>query len=601
MSYKYTVLKDNPLSFFLLDEVRSGTAGVYSNLTSLFSTYADLRDNGISYAAVSGLPIKDYSGNAMEGYAIDASYMEVLPIVGAGVRGTEINESIDLALKALGIATSKSPDNPFAFEIWFSPDPSDSEEYLILGDATNNIGLFYKNENVIFKCTEQETIWHKVTKNKVMHIVGIFSKDKISLYINGKLVSEQFITAGFKFTNESLTLKIGPANTGKRFLVDSAAIYNYEIEEAKILSHYLVGYKETKYSQIVYSKNGTLFSLNSVSLRPAVSYRYPGAKSLDAIVSGDAYYNTNYKRIEFNKTLLPETKTFVFEERLYVPNPESIVSSRISYGQDVNNILIEVKVPGEDWAICKNNSVLPYYNKNENLAGPILDIRVTMTTLDSSFDLPYFDKLEIDLYSDKDFYSDNGGGKVYSSYDYSLGYYNYPVRMQNKYNGLSMISGHGFSVDLAIQPRTIEMFFTPRESKNILFSSNAASFSWTNAGAITKSGISAIYVNGINRTTSTNVSDFFLSGVSHHVLIVLSAVATGIKFNQNQSGSEYGGSNTYSNLAFYETPFTASEALKNYKLYCSENSFTVQDPGITFSESATGQDNTAYFTRSFGA
>ena len=70
MSYKYTVLKDNPLSFFLLDEVSSGTAGVYSNLTSLFSTYADLRDNGISYAAVSGLPIKDYSGNGMEGYEL---------------------------------------------------------------------------------------------------------------------------------------------------------------------------------------------------------------------------------------------------------------------------------------------------------------------------------------------------------------------------------------------------------------------------------------------------------------------------------------------------------------------------------------------------
>jgi hypothetical protein len=336
-----------------------------------------------------------------------------------------------------------------------------------------------------------------------------------------------------------------------------------------------------------------------VFIKPDVSYRYPGLKSLDVIVSGDAYYNSTYKRIQFAQTALPETKTFVFEERLYVPNPERIVSSRISYGQDVDNILVEARVPGQEWKVCKNNSVLPYYNKNENLVGPILDIRVTMTTLDSSSDLPYFDKLEIDLYSDKDFYSDNGGGKVYSDYDYSLGYYNYPVRMQNRYNGLSMTSGHGFSVDLPIQPRTIEMFFTPREGKNVLFSSNAASFSWTNAGAITKSGISAIYINGINRTTSTNVSDFFLSGVSHHILIVLSAVATGIKLNQNQSGSEYGGSNTYSNLAFYESPFTASEALKNYKLYCSENSFTVQDPGITFSESATGRDNTAYFTRSF--
>jgi hypothetical protein len=347
MSYKYTVLKDNPLSFFLLDEVRSGTAGVYSNLTTQYATYADLRDNGVSYAAISGLPIKDYSGNGMEGYAINASAMEVLPIIGAGVRGTEINDDIDLSLKAPGIATYKNPDSPFSFEIWFSPDVSDSQEYLILGDATNKIGLFYKNENVIFKCTEQETVWYKVSKNQVMHIVGIFSKDKMSLYINGLLVSEKIITTAFKFTNELITINIGPANTGKRFVVDCAAIYNYEIEDTKILSHYLVGYKETKYSQIVYSKNGTLFSLNSVSLKPSVSYRYPGLKSLDTIVSGDAYYNPNYKRIEFNKTTLPETKTFVFEERLYVPNPESIVSSRISYGQDVDNILVEVKVPGQ--------------------------------------------------------------------------------------------------------------------------------------------------------------------------------------------------------------------------------------------------------------
>ena len=599
MSYKYTVLKDNPLAFFLLDEVRSGETGLYSNLTSLYSTYQDLKDNGISYAAVSGLPIVDYSGNSMEGYAIDASDMEVLPIVGAGVRGTAINENIDLSLKALGIANSKSPDNPFAFEIWFSPDPSDLSEYLIIGDATNKIGLFYKNENVIFKCTEQETVWSKVAKTKVMHIVGIFSKDKMSLYINGSLVSEKFITAGFKFTNASMTPKIGPANTGKRFVVDSAAIYNYEIEDTKILAHYLAGYKETKYSQIVYSKNGVLFSLNSVFLKPAVSYRYPGSKSLDSIVSGDAYYNPTYKRIEFAQTELVEEKTFVFEERLYVPNPENIVSSRISYGQDVQNILVEARVPGQPWVVCKNNSTLPYYNKNEDLSGPILDIRVTMNTLDSSFDLPYFDKLEIDLYSNKDFYSDNGGGKIYSNYDYSLGYYNYPVRMQNKYNGLTMQSGYGFSVDLPIQPRTIEMFFTPREGKNVLFSSALASLSWTNSGVITKNGISAIYVNGVNRTTSTNVSQFLLSGVSHHILIVLSASATNIKLNQNQSGSEYGGSNTYSNLAFYETPFTAPEALKNYKLYCSENSFTIEDPGIAFSESATGLDNTAYFTRSF--
>lgn len=600
MSYKYTVLKDNPVAFFLLDEVRSGEVGVYSNLTTLYATYQDLKDNGVSYAAVSGLPIIDYTGNSMEGYAINTSDMEVLPIIGAGVRGTEINEDAQISLKALGLGMNRNPDGAFSFEIWFSPDKDDNEEYLIMGDSENSIGLFYKNENIIFKCSATQSVWHKVKKNEAMHVVGIFSKDKISLYVNGKIASESPVNSGFKFTNTTLNLSLGPANVGKKFIVDSAAIYAYDLTEQKILNHYVSGYKETKYSQIVYSNNGIFFSLNSTSIRPDISYTYPGIKSLEEIASGDGYYNSVYNRIEFEKTDIAEPKSFVFEDRLYISNPEDIVSSRLSYGQDVDNVLVEIKIPDQPWEICKNNSPMPYYNKNQNSESPIFDIRVTMTTDDASFDLPYFNKLEIDMYSNKDFYSDNSGSKIYSEYDYALGQYNYPVRMQNKYNGISMYSGHGFSVDLSIEPRTIEMFFTPRAGQNVLFSSASSSIKWGANGAITKAGISAIYVNGIDRTSEANTSTFLLNDVSHHILIVLSQPALNIKFNQNQLDTEYGTSNLYNNIAFYEKVFTPTEAANNYRLYCSDSSKIVVDPGLTVSESSQGLDGTSYFVRSFG-
>jgi hypothetical protein len=599
MSYKYTVLQDNPLAFFLLDEVRSGDVGVYSNLTTLYATYQDLKDNGISYAAISGLPIIDYSGNAMEGYALNTSDIEVLPIIGAGLRGTEINEDTAIQLKALGVATSKRPDSPFSFEIWFSPSPNDLEEYLVLGDLENQIGLFYLNENIIFKCSEEVYVNYKISKTQAMHVVGVFSKNKISLYINGKLASDKFIENGFKFTNESVSLNIGPSNIGKRFIVDSAAIYDYEINEEIANKHYKAGYKETKYSQIVYSNEGILFSLNSLTIRPDISYRYPGIKLLEDLVSGDAYYNPALSRIEFAPTEIPEEKTFSFEERLYVSNPESIVSSRLKYGQDVKNILVEVSVPGQEWAVCHNNSPMPYFNKNENLNSSILDIRVTMTTLDSSFDLPYFDGLEIDLYSNNDFYADNSGAKIYSDYDYSLGYYNYPVRIQNKYNGLSMYDGHGFSVDLPINPKTVELFFSPRGTNNVLFSSDSSEILWSSAGVISKTGIKSLYVNGIDRTSESNISTFLLDDISHHIIIVLDSPAESIKFNQNQSGSIYGSSSTYNNVAFYEKEFTEAEAQHNYKLYCSDNSYVITDPGMLISESSSGIDGTPNFVRLF--
>lgn len=592
-------MKDNPLAFFLLDEVRSGEVGVYSNLTTLYSTYQDLKDNGISYAAISGLPIVDYSGNGMEGYALNTSDMEVLPIIGAGVRGTEINQDTVIQLKALGVATSKKPDSPFSFEIWFSPSPDDLEEYLILGDIENQIGLFYLNENIVFRCSAEEEVYYKAPKTKAMHIVGVFSKNKISLYVNGSLCSEKFIENGFKFTNDSMSLNIGPSNIGMKFIVDSAAIYDYELDENIASKHYKAGYKETKYSQIVYSNDGILFSLNSLSIRPDVSYRYPGAKLLEDLVSGDAYYNTYRNRIEFPATAIPEEKSFSFEDRLYVPNPETIVTSRIKYGQDVENILVEVSVPGQPWAACKNNSPIPYFNKNQNSNSSILDVRVTMTTLDSSFDLPYFDGLDIDLYSNKDCYSDNSGARIYSDYDYSLGHYNYPVRMQNKYNGISMYDRHGFSVEIPISPKTIELFFTPKGISNVLFSSSSSQILWSETGTLSMNGIQALYVNGIDRISEPNISTFLLDGVSHHIVIVLNAPAENIKFNQNQSGTEYGYSGVYNNIAFYEKDFTQEEAQNNYRLYCSDNSFLVDDPGMSISESSSGVDGTPNFVRLF--
>jgi hypothetical protein len=597
MSYKYTVLQDYPLSFYLLDEVRSGEVTNYTILKNTYSTYQDLKDNGVSYAAISGLPIIDYSGNGSDGYAIQSSPMNLIPIINNGVRGTLIESTSNIKLKGFGIATNKNPDSAFSVEAWFKPDPTDILEYPIVADSSNQIGIFYKNENVVFKVDALNYVNYKISKNQVIHAVGVFSKDKISLYLNGSLVKEKTFSNKFKFTNTIFSPAIGPSNINKNFIIDGVAFYNYEIEESRVRSHYVSGYKERKYSQIVYPKNGVFFSLNSVTIRPDVSYRYPGIKNFEDLLTDDTYYDSINNRIYFKESVGVESKTFSFTDRIYVSNPQNIQSSTISYGQDVKNILVEVQVPGQPWVACNNNSPLPYYNKNQNLQSSILDIRVTMTTADASFDLPYFDKLEIDMYSNKDFYSDNGGSRIYSAHDYSLGNYNYPVKSQNSYNGLTMTDGRGFSVDTTNASRTIELFFKPNGTSNILFSSNTSDFKWTSLGVVQSSGISAVYVNGVNVTSSTNISTFFTTGLFHHVVLVLSSNSTNIKFNQNQAGTQYGLNNTYSNIALYPSAFTQTEAIENYNLYCSNNIQAVSDPGISLSESVSGEDNTAYSVR----
>ena len=73
MSYKSVVLNDHPTSFYLLDEVRSGSVGSYSGIISQFATYQALKDSGLTYSALSGLPVYDYSGNVNDGYAVNTS------------------------------------------------------------------------------------------------------------------------------------------------------------------------------------------------------------------------------------------------------------------------------------------------------------------------------------------------------------------------------------------------------------------------------------------------------------------------------------------------------------------------------------------------
>jgi hypothetical protein len=173
MSYKYTVLQDRPTSFYLLEEVRSGTVGSYDNLKTRFLNYADLRDRGVSYSALSGLPIYDYSGNAYDGYAINASSSELMPLIAGGIRGSKVLSDTLIKFEVPGMANSYYSDNSFSIEAWVVLPEYSSSEISIVADPTNSIGLFYKNGNLIFKVGTNSTEY-KVSNSESIYVVGKF-------------------------------------------------------------------------------------------------------------------------------------------------------------------------------------------------------------------------------------------------------------------------------------------------------------------------------------------------------------------------------------------------------------------------------------------
>jgi hypothetical protein len=588
MSYKNTVLNDFPNSFYLLDEVQSGSFEDYIELLSQFATYQALLDSGLTYAGINGMPVYDYSGNLNNGFASSASSKQLMPIISGGIRGTEVTSITEVYYEPKGIATKYYKDNSFSIEAWCAL-PANNVSATIVGDPLIDTGIFYENGNIVFKVGTNK-VEHTVSNAQAIHVVGIFQSNLLSLYVNGSLVDTESLTS-YQFSNELSSFKSGPC-TG-RLVIDSVAFYRYALSGTQILNHYNEGTKEVNVSQIVSIDGGYLFSMNTESIQRRFSYTYPVSK-----LWGELDISAEYLSSDQSYVYIPEStgaKSFSFTDHFIVPDYLGITTSQIHWENDVKGILVEASIDNLTWQTCVNGSPLPYFNKNDNQISDIIYLRVTLSSDDSSRYLPVLNSLDIAFYNSKNFYSDNSGYYASSSYDYALPKVNSKTLSYNKNNGLIMYDGHGFSLNGIPSVNSVELIFTPQYDQNVLVSGASQIYEWTLSGAITNTGISSIYVNGINRTSETNVWDFMTVNTPHHIVINFTTAATSIKFNQNQNDSKSGLGHMYNNVAIYENALSVNSILNHHLLYTGNTINLISDTSFSISESSLGDSSTPFF------
>ena len=590
MSYKNRILNDFPNSFYLLDEVQSGTTNTFSELLAQYATYQALRDSGLNYGEISGMPIYDYSGSLNNGTSSFASSKEIMPLVTGSVRGTEILSSTFITYDPKGIATKYYKDNSFSIESWCAL-PGYNVSATIVGDSAVNTGIFYQNGNIVFKVGTNQ-VEATVSNSEVVYVVGIFQSSSLSLYINGSLADSKSIDP-YKFSNETVEFKTGPS-TG-RLVVDCVAFYRYALSGTQITNHYAEGTQEVNISQIVSADNGYLFSMNTESIRPKFIYSYPVSKPWSEVATGGISISDDSSYIYIPETTTAATASFTFTDYFIVPNYLNINTSQIHWSNDVKGILVEASIDGITWRTCTNGSPLPYINKNDNQFSEIVYLRITLSSADTTKYLPILRSLEIAFYTGKNFYSDNSGYYVSSAYDYSLPKNNSKTLSYNKNNGLTMYNGHGFSLNSIPAVSCIEMIYTPQYNENVLFSGAAKKYEWNSAGAVTKTGISSIYVNGIDRTADTNVWNFLVVDTPHHIVINFTSSDTSIKLNQNQNDTKSGLGHMYNNVAVYENALSLNTIANHYLLYTGNTVNQINDTSFSLIESSLGDNSTPFF------
>lgn len=569
MSYQLKVIKDYPVGFWTLDESSGTTAS-------------------------------DKSGCGNNGTYVGSPSSNTLPLVSGGISGTIITNTAYVTLPVTkdyyateagsAFGTAYTSDNDFTMEVWIYPSITSSSETTLFADATNNIGLFWDKGYITFKVSDAEFVTAPLKySKKVVYLAGKYTGESIELYIDGVSVASKSLT-GFKFTNTTLGLQIGPTSaSGDKFTVDAPAVYRYAMSDKAIIKHYVDGNITYPAIQVAYPDQGTLFSGTDANLKPAFDYSYPVDKPWTYWLDDNTYYDLVEKHIAFFETETAESRTFVINDFITVPSGLNLETSKVEWRNDLG-ITVETSVDGTTYVSCVNGQPIPQYTKDSFDASGKLYIRITMSTTDASKYLPTLSFFCIAFYSNKDLYADNYGDKLSSDTEYYLGSLNYPILSRNYTNGIRTKVDSGFKINTNDLVKSIEFFYTPSTlTDSGLVSSiadtfySASNYSWRNSGTVSKTNIEKIYVNNVDKTNQTDIANVFTPGQLHHVVIVYaSAISNDITFNY----SLYGAIDAlFKNITLYTKALTATEIETHYELYTGRAVSSALEPVIDLTES----------------
>ena len=373
------------------------------------------------------------------------------------------------------------------------------------------------------------------------------------------------------------------------------AAYRYALSPSQIEFHYNLGQTMIPI-QVATPEVGELFEFYDNSISVQYSHSYPASKSWDNFVTADLYYDIQNNFLQIARGT-GNAKTVVLEDLITIPSGPEMDSSRIEWDGD-NGITIETSIDGITYTQCTNGQAVPQYRFESFDTSRDLYIRITMSTTDDSKFLPILDNILISFYNNQTMFAQNSpsyfstleGESGVTEFEVDLSRNLYPILSRDARNGLRAIADSGFFINTGRLTKTIEFFYTPESvSDSGLISSlvgtdyYASNYSWS-SGTIDKTNISAIYVNSINRTSETNVSNVFTAGELHHVIVVFTApISDKIKFNHSTYGSV---SALYQNVILYETAFDSTTAQLHYDLYMGLNATLLNDSSLTVTENS---------------
>lgn len=572
MSYALKVIKDNPVMFLPLDET-------------------------------SGSVAYDISGCGNDGTHSDGIVSGLLPLIPGGATGTTITNTkyVDCSLdknyygesQVVSFGQNGFSDNDFSMEIWIYPNFNTSEN-LIFGDPVNHVGIFWEKGNLIFRLQSEVLEYTVPEYNKALHIVAVYGVNRASIFLDGVIVASKVLT-NFSFTNTYLNISVGPtAGSNSSFVVDAPAIYRYSLSPMQVQTHYEAAQQQVLPIHIVAPDNGHLYPLSDENTKVMSSTTYPSIYSLEQFAVDGLSYDTLTDSLYLTPTSESISKSVSFKEAISVPVQDSFVRSKILWSGH-NGITVETSIDDITYESCENGQQIPQYAGGIGLSNGQLFIRVTFDSSDASRFNPELNYLNISFYTTNNIYGYNFGEYISptTGSSYTLENKNYHILSRYYKNGLNLKSTNSFKINSIRDIGSVEMFYVRKDSSaGGLIYSGSTYYEWDSSGTISKNNISKIYINGVDKTSSTDLDLIIKPNELYHVVICLSSPidsGSDLIFNGGPSGSSSAG--LYKNIGIYEAALSQSSVSNHYAMYIGRPSVTVSDTVINVTEQ-TPQVNT---------
>lgn len=484
-----------------------------------------------------------------------------------------------LTIQDVPIAKRTHEEEEFSISFYMKAGNTFDSLTNVIYDSSNNIGISIFKSNITFTISDSSntlsSISYKIPEiGNAYHIAAVYSKRTMQLFVDGIARSSKTLSEAFEFKAISnLNLLLG--GNGYYILIDKLEVFNEAISTKYIDSEMLLDLVYQNPGQIMSLDDASYFSF-SKNLKPIkTGFSYGANKSLSTAAM------VNVSEAFKNYLILNDGQNSgYFTDSAFIT---TIDNNQIDWYGDSGGIQVS-------WNMDGSNTYIPLINHSDipGFTGGMLYYKVTLTRDSASLASPVFTGLDFISYDSKEFRSDNTLYALDTDFNYHVGKYSNSILSQSLENGIKTLSG-GVKV-LGTTARSVEFMFNPSGlGQTCLLDLGGARYSWSGAGSITKTGISSIYVNGVNLYSQTSISNVFNSGIWHHVVITLSQDQTDTLYlNQSKTGTLIGSDNSFAHLGIYNYDMSA-KAISHYKYLTSRVSEATSSDSISIgSDSYSG-------------